>query len=60
MYNNNNNVLIYDISKVSQKEKNKYHKYDIGKANQKEKNKYHILMHIQGIQKNGADEPVCR
>ena len=44
MYNNNNNVLIYDISKVSQKEKNKYH----------------ILMHIQGIQKNGADEPVCR
>ena len=27
MYNNNNNVLIYDISKVSQKEKNKYHKY---------------------------------
>ena len=27
---------------------------------QKEKNKYHIIMHIYGIQKNGADEPACR
>ena len=28
-------------------------------VNQKEK-KYHILMHIFGIQKNGADEPVSK
>ena len=29
-------------------------------VNQKEKNKYHVLTHIYEIQKNGADEPICR
>ena len=29
-------------------------------VSQKEKNKYRILTHICGIQKNGADELVCR
>ena len=29
-------------------------------VSQKEKNKYRILMHIQGIQKNGTDKPDCR
>ena len=29
-------------------------------VSQKEKDKYHILMHIYGIQKNGADEPICK
>ena len=29
-------------------------------ASQKEKNKYCILTHIFGIQKPGADEPICR
>ena len=29
-------------------------------VSQKEKNKYHILTHICGIQKNGADELVCK
>ena len=28
-------------------------------VSQKEINKYHILMHIYGIQKDGADEPIC-
>ena len=27
---------------------------------QKEKNKYCILKNIDGIQKNGTDEPICR
>ena len=30
------------------------------KVSQKEKNKYHILMHIYGIYKDGTDEPICR
>ena len=30
------------------------------KVSEKEKNKYHTLMHIYGIYKNGIDEPVCR
>ena len=29
-------------------------------VSQKEKNKYHILTHIYGIQKNAADEPICK
>ena len=29
-------------------------------VSQKEKNKYHILIHISGIQRNGADEPIFR
>ena len=29
-------------------------------VSQKEKNKYRILTHINGIQKNGTDEPICR
>ena len=33
---------------------------DASEVSQKEKNKYRILMHIWGIQKNGADEPVCK
>ena len=27
---------------------------------QKEKDKYCILTHINGIQKDGTDEPICR
>ena len=30
------------------------------KVSQKEKNKYHILTHICGILKNGMDELVCK
>ena len=30
------------------------------KVSQKEKNKYHILTHVCGIQKNGTDEPIFR
>ena len=33
---------------------------DLSKVNQKEKNKYCILMHINGIYKNGTDEPICK
>ena len=33
---------------------------DLSKVNQKEKNKYYILMHINGIYKNGTDEPICK
>ena len=29
-------------------------------VSQKEKNKYQILMHINGIHKDGTDEPLCR
>ena len=29
-------------------------------VSQKEKNKYCVLMHIQGIQKDGTDELTCR
>ena len=29
-------------------------------VSQKEKNKYCISMHAYGIQKNAADEPICR
>jgi len=29
-------------------------------VSQKEKNKYHILMHIYGIYKDGADDPIWR
>ena len=29
-------------------------------VSQKEKNKYHLLTHMYGIEKNGADEPICR
>ena len=29
-------------------------------VSQKEKNKYCVLMHVYGIQKDGADEPICR
>ena len=29
-------------------------------VSQKEKNKYHILMHIYGIYKDGADDPMWR
>ena len=29
-------------------------------VNEREINKYHMLMHRYGIQKDGADEPVCR
>ena len=28
-------------------------------VSQKEKNKYCVLMHIHGIWKDGADEPIC-
>ena len=30
------------------------------KVSQKEKNKYHILTHKYGIQKDGTDESICR
>ena len=30
------------------------------KVSQKEKNKYHILIHIYGMYKNGTDEPVYK
>ena len=30
------------------------------KVSQKEENKYHILMHMYGIQKDGADEITCK
>ena len=30
------------------------------KVSQKEKNKYHILAHIYGIWKNGFGKPICR
>ena len=30
------------------------------KVSQKEKNKYHILMHICALQKNGTDELICK
>ena len=30
------------------------------KISQKEKTKYHILTHMYGIQKNGTDESICR
>ena len=29
-------------------------------VSQKEKKKYHLLTHMYGIEKNGADEPICR
>ena len=29
-------------------------------VSQKEKNKYHVQIHVSGIQRNGADEPICR
>ena len=32
----------------------------LSEVSQKDKNKYRILTHICGIQKNGADEPVCK
>ena len=31
-----------------------------GEVSQKEKNKYHTLTRTCGIQKNGADEPICK
>ena len=30
------------------------------KVSQKERNKYHILTHICGIYKNGRDDPICK
>ena len=30
------------------------------KVSQKEKNKYHILTHIYGIEKDDTDKPICR
>jgi hypothetical protein len=30
------------------------------KVSQKEKNKYHILTHIYGTQKDGTDKSICR
>ena len=33
---------------------------DLSKVNQKEKNEYYILMHMNGIYKNGTDEPICK
>ena len=33
---------------------------NLSKVNQKEKNKYCILVHINGIYKNGTDEPICK
>ena len=30
------------------------------KVSQKEKNKYHILTHIYGIKKDYTDKPICR
>ena len=32
----------------------------LSEVSQKEKDKYHILMHIQGIQKNGTEEFIYR
>ena len=29
-------------------------------VSQKKKDKYYILMHVQEIQKDGTDEPICR
>ena len=29
-------------------------------VSQKKKDKYYVLMHVYGIWKDGADEPVCR
>ena len=29
-------------------------------VSEEEKDKYHILMYMDGIKKNGTDEPVCR
>ena len=29
-------------------------------AKLKREDKYHILMHINGIQKDGTDDPICR
>ena len=30
------------------------------KVSQKEKDKYHILTHMYGIWKEGTDEPICK